>query len=300
MSHTLPRISIVIPSYNQGAYIGETLESIAQQSYPNLELFVFDGGSKDNTVEIIRKYESIITYWESVPDRGQSHAINKGFDRATGYLFNWLNSDDLLEPGALFHLAELVAQHPDTSMICGSTRIFDTQGTQRYSGPVVFEKPEITLGYGQINQPSMYYRRDVWEAGNFCNEDLHLCMDLDLWMRYLIAHGQKNVVLTDFHLTAFRLHDTSKTLSLGENGFRQEIDELYTSLYENLKPYNTAQRKLITLSENYYWLWRADELMLKRQWKEARISLKKVNFFQLEPSARRRYLGVFKRLTLKK
>ncbi|MGL5889964.1 MAG: glycosyltransferase, partial [Bacteroidia bacterium] len=84
MSNQLPRISIVIPSYNQGAFIGETLESIAQQNYPNLELFVFDGGSKDETVNIIKQYENIITYWESVPDRGQSHAINKGFERATG------------------------------------------------------------------------------------------------------------------------------------------------------------------------------------------------------------------------
>jgi glycosyltransferase involved in cell wall biosynthesis len=300
MSTSLPRISIVIPSYMQGAYIGETLESIAQQQYPNLELFVFDGGSKDNTVDVLRKYEHIITYWESVPDRGQSHAINKGFERATGYLFNWLNSDDLLEPGALFHLAALAEKNPQATLFCGSTRIFNSQGTQRYSGPVVFAQPEITLGYGQVNQPSMYYRRDVWQAGNFCNENLHMCMDLDLWMRYLVAYGQQQVVQTDFHLTAFRLHELSKTLSQGENGFRKEIDLLYTTLYAGIGAYTGSARERIAKSENYYWLWRADEFMLKHAWTEAKRSLKKVNFFQLEATARRRYLGVYRRLMLKK
>lgn len=300
MSRPLPRISLVIPSYNQGAYIGETLESIAQQQYPELELFVFDGGSKDNTVDVIRQYEHLITYWESVPDRGQSHAINKGFERATGYLFNWLNSDDLLEAGALFHLAELVEKNPQASLFCGSTRIFNTQGTQRYSGPVVFTHAEITLGYGQVNQPSMYYRREVWEPDDFCNESLHMCMDLDLWMRYLIAHGQENIVQTDFHLTAFRLHELSKTLSQGEKGFRREIDALYTALYSSVKNYTGIQRERIVKSENYYWLWRADELMLKRAWTEAKRSLKKANFFQLDATARRRYLGVYRRLMLKK
>jgi glycosyltransferase involved in cell wall biosynthesis len=296
MSTELPRISIVIPSYNQGAFIGETLESIAAQNYPNLELFVFDGGSSDETVSIIRQYENIITYWESVPDRGQSHAINKGFERSTGYLFNWLNSDDLLEPGALVHLAKLVQQSPNATLFIGSTRIFSEAGTQRYSGPVVFSSPEITLGYGQVNQPSMYYRRDVWKAGAFCNEALHLCMDLELWMRYLVTHQQKNIVSTDFHLTAFRLHTSSKTLSLGGNGFRREKDELYNDLFAKAVSFSPEQQQLIKKAAPYYHLWRADEFMLQGNFAEAKKSLKAVSFFQLAASGKRRFLGVYRRL----
>lgn len=296
MMTELPIISIVIPSYNQGAYIGDTLKSIAEQNYPRLELFVFDGGSKDETVNIIKQYEHIITYWESVPDRGQSHAINKGFERATGYIFNWLNSDDLLEPGALFHLAGLVQKNTAATLFAGSTRIFNEAGTQRYSGPIVFSSPEITLGYGQVNQPSMYYRRDVWKAGEFCNEALHLCMDLDLWMRYLVTHQQKNIVSTDFHLTAFRLHTSSKTLSLGGDGFRREKDQLYKEMFADAASATSQQQQLIKKSEPYYHLWRADEFMLQGNFSEAKKSLKAVSFFQLAASAKRRYLGVYRRL----
>ena len=97
----LPRITIVTPSYNQGAFLEDTIRSVLDQGYPNLEYIVMDGGSTDNSVEIIEKYADRIDYWESEPDRGQTHAINKGFARATGVIGNWINSDDLLEPGAL-------------------------------------------------------------------------------------------------------------------------------------------------------------------------------------------------------
>jgi glycosyltransferase involved in cell wall biosynthesis len=100
-----PKISIVTPSFNQGQYIEETILSVLSQNYPNLEYIIIDGGSTDDTVEIIKKYESRITYWVSEPDRGQSHAINKGLQKCTGEIFNWLNSDDWYMPGALFDVA---------------------------------------------------------------------------------------------------------------------------------------------------------------------------------------------------
>ena len=107
-----PRISIVTPSYNQGAFIEETIHSVLLQNYPNLEYIVMDAGSTDNTVEVIRRYADRITYWESEKDRGQSHAINKGIARSTGQIFNWINSDDLLMPGALWSVAQAWMKKP--------------------------------------------------------------------------------------------------------------------------------------------------------------------------------------------
>ncbi len=112
-----PRITIVTPSYNQGQYIEETILSVINQDYPNLEYIIIDGGSSDNTVEIIKKYSDRITYWISEKDNGQAHAINKGFRKATGDILNWLNSDDQLQPGALKIIAQRFGESPEGVMI---------------------------------------------------------------------------------------------------------------------------------------------------------------------------------------
>src|SRR5688572_11561284 len=104
-SRQLPSITVITPSYNQGRYIEETIDSVLSQGYPSLEYIVIDGGSADNSVEIIRKYEPYLAYWVSEKDRGQAHAINKGLARSTGELWNWSNSDDVLAPGALHRVA---------------------------------------------------------------------------------------------------------------------------------------------------------------------------------------------------
>ena len=106
-----PRITIITPSLNQGEFLEDTIHSILNQNYPNLEYFIVDGGSTDNSVDIIKKYEHRINWWVSEPDRGQSHAINKGLVRATGDIINWINSDDLLFPGALQRVASCYQRH---------------------------------------------------------------------------------------------------------------------------------------------------------------------------------------------
>ena len=115
-------ISIVTPTYNQGQYIEQTIQSVLNQNYPNLEYIIIDGGSTDNTVEIIKKYEKHLKFWVSEKDNGQANAINKGLQYCTGEIFNWLNSDDYLEPGALLNIANAFSSN--VQMVAGKVRVF--------------------------------------------------------------------------------------------------------------------------------------------------------------------------------
>ncbi|HAX95810.1 MAG TPA: glycosyltransferase, partial [Prolixibacteraceae bacterium] len=123
-----PKISVVTPSYNQGQFIEETIRSVLLQGYPNLEYIVMDGGSTDGSVKIIKKYEPWLSYWVSEPDRGQSHAINKGINRAAGEILFWLNSDDLCLPGAFFKAAESFSQYPNQKLVIGQAQIINQYG----------------------------------------------------------------------------------------------------------------------------------------------------------------------------
>ena len=121
---SVPKISVITPSYNQGKFLEQTILSVIEQDYTNVELIIIDGGSTDNSVDVIRQYENVIAYWVSEPDRGQAHAINKGLAKCTGDIFNWINSDDYLEPGALQEIGTQFANNPDTNIVCGYTRCF--------------------------------------------------------------------------------------------------------------------------------------------------------------------------------
>src|SRR5438132_9480052 len=119
-----PKISIVTPSFDQGRFIEETIRSVLDQNYPNLEYLIIDGGSTDQTIDIIRKYEKQLSYWESEKDRGQVHAINKGLARATGGICAFLNSHDVYLPGTLATVAKYFDEHPKAEWICGDTQMF--------------------------------------------------------------------------------------------------------------------------------------------------------------------------------
>ena len=112
-----PEVSVIVPSYNQGRFVRQTLDSILEQGYPNLELIVMDGGSDDETVDILEEYSPHLSHWVSEPDNGQSHAINKGFAVATGSLVGWLNSDDLYLPKSLFRAASYLMEHPECDVV---------------------------------------------------------------------------------------------------------------------------------------------------------------------------------------
>src|SRR3989442_14278812 len=128
MDNSYPKISVVTPSYNQGSYLEKTILSVLNQEYPNIEYIVIDGGSTDNSLDIIKKYEKYLKYWVSEQDRGQSHAINKGLSHATGDLLAWLNSDDYYMPRALRTFATMAITNPEASAFVGTGRVIDETG----------------------------------------------------------------------------------------------------------------------------------------------------------------------------
>ena len=190
-TQTLPRISIVTPSYNQAKYLPETIESILSQDYPNLEYIIVDGGSTDGSAEIIRKYASHLAYWVSEKDSGQSEAINKGLHRATGNLFNWINSDDLLFPGALHRIARAFSRRPDADLIVGDNARGDEKGrvirVSAAPSPRSLSPREWAIWVAQ--QSTFISSRILKRVGGVRN-DLHCVMDAELYYRIFQAGGR--------------------------------------------------------------------------------------------------------------
>lgn len=226
------KISIVIPSYNQGRYIEQTITSLLDQKYPNLELIIIDGGSKDETVDVIRKYEKDISYWVSEPDRGQSHAINKGLEHVTGDVFNWINSDDYMEPGSLSHIGNYFASNPNKNILCGFTRCFfdkDNSTSHEYRMGVR-DTAADTVWNVEMNQPGTFYRTSIVKSFGGVNESLRYVFDDELWFRYLCKYGNEDIGFTDKRLAEFRLHGDSKSVGEGFELFQKEIRALYLDI----------------------------------------------------------------------
>jgi glycosyltransferase involved in cell wall biosynthesis len=216
---SLPRISIVTPSYNQAGFLRKTLDSVLDQHYPDLEFIVIDGGSNDGSVEILREYNPRLTYWISEPDRGQSHALNKGFAHASGEILTWLNSDDVLLPGALQAVGEIFARCPQVHWLTGQPANLDTQDRLRLF-PLKTGRFRSLIqrgwyhgrGLGFIRQEGTFWRRALWnQAGSSINEVQHYAMDDDLWRRFA---QYAELVTVDLPLAAFRTQPSQKTARL--------------------------------------------------------------------------------------
>lgn len=233
----LPTISIVTPSYNQGEYISQTIDSVLSQGYPNLQYIIVDGGSTDNTVEIIKKYEKHISYWVSEKDNGQAHAINKGLSISTGQLFNWLNSDDYLEPGALFRIAEAFKDQ-QVHLVAGKVRIFSISDDEVIPTQKLTAKGLLCWDPGvKFVQPGVWMRREMIEKCGGIDEHFHYAFDWDLYIRYLYRFPVVKEI--DELLVHFRLHQQSKTESMQERFILEErkiIEKIYNLLgFELLK-----------------------------------------------------------------
>jgi glycosyltransferase involved in cell wall biosynthesis len=234
-----PKISIVIPSYNQGIYLEKCFTSIFDQDYPNLEIILIDGGSNDSTLDVIKKYESKLTYWVSEKDKGQTDAINKGFAICTGEIFNWLNSDDYLEDNALWNY-EKAFRDPKINCVIGKINNFVEDADTTWFSE---NKPEQTsLDYvvnAFCNQPSTYFRREAIKSFFPLPECLHYTMDQFIWFCYWLENDVDSVKIEDFIGVNFRRHENSKTYSL-EKGSEQYFKTLsykffndYNSIFYN-------------------------------------------------------------------
>jgi glycosyltransferase involved in cell wall biosynthesis len=185
-----PRITIVTPSLNQAAFLERTILSVLDQGYPDLEYLVFDGGSTDGSLEILRRYEDRIAYWESAPDRGQAHAVNKGLERASGDYVGWINSDDYYLSGAFTAAAAAFEASPSAEWVCGACRYLHADGSlDLVWRPRLPRGPRSAWAYEPwyVPQASSFWRPSALDRVGLLREDFHFAMDVELGLRLALA-----------------------------------------------------------------------------------------------------------------
>lgn len=220
-------ISIVTPSFNQGDYLEETIRSVLEQDYSNLEYIVMDGGSADHSVDVIRKYADRIAFWVSEPDGGQSDALRKGFSRAAGEIFGWLNSDDTLKKGTLEKVGEYFQRHPGIDLVYGNVGIVDARGRDMYTSYPMLDIRVLTYENPFIPQQAMFWRRDLYDRVGGVNPKLRFAMDFELTIRFLLG-GAKVGKIPEV-LASFRIHPGSKSSTI-RNIMQAEIEETLSCL----------------------------------------------------------------------
>lgn len=213
---TYPKISIVTPNYNQGDFIERTIKSVLGQGYPNLEYIIIDGGSTDNSVEIIKKYEDQLHYFVSESDSGMYDAINKGFAQSSGEIMGWINSDDVHQQNSLFKLAKLFTRHQHVEWLMGYPTLINEADEVTWEGqdkpvhnPLFFYLHNHMIGFSFIQQESTFWKRSLWEkAGGEIDLQYKLAGDFELWLRFF-KHAK--LYFTHKRLSAFRRREGQKS-----------------------------------------------------------------------------------------
>jgi len=206
-----PRITLVTPSYNYGRYLEACIDSVLSQNYPNLEYIIMDGGSTDNSVDIIRRYGKHISYWQSAPDGGNYRAIQEGFRRSSGEIMTWLNADDMFHPRAFETVSRIFTESPEVQWLMGRPNSFDETGRQKVilSFLPMNSRAKYLADEELIQQEGVFWRRGLWEkAGGYLQTDLKLAADLELWARFF-RHAPLHSVNT--LIAGFRDHPLQKS-----------------------------------------------------------------------------------------
>lgn len=215
MNNNLPLVSIITPSFNQMRFLEATIRSVLEQDYPRIEYLVIDGASSDGSVDLIRKYSNRLAYWESQPDHGQAHAINKGIIRSSGDFLGWINSDDILLPHTVRSVVEIFRRNPDVDVVYGHLERIDETGNliptpKLPKDQLVFSQKHI-LGECIVNQPGSFWRRASMEKVGLLDESLRYALDYDYWIRFALNGAKfKRIDKTVAH---FRISRKSKTVA---------------------------------------------------------------------------------------
>ncbi len=270
---TWPKISIVTPSFNQGRYLESTINSVLSQGYPNLEYIIIDGGSSDNSLDIIQKYSPYLHYWCSKADNGQYFAVNEGFTKATGDIFAWLNSDDLYCMDALKTVGTIFFEFPNIAWLtalkqlvvnsdgqCKSVKVIPGFSKQAFLDGLHFTRKYSGLGF--IQQESTFWRRELWEKAGGIRTKFSLAGDFDLWSRFFLYEDLYGV---DNPLGCFRVH--SENRSLQRDNYIREAEQ---SLEEMRLQLNWAQ------DNSTFWKNVKSTPMIRRMSEACNLCLKKV------------------------
>ena len=214
-----PKISIVTPSYNQDEYLEQTILSVLDQNYPNLEYIIIDGGSTDASVNIIKKYEKYLHYWVSEKDNGMYEALNKGFSKSTGEVLCWINSDDIFFNESLFKVAEVFTQLKNINWVTGRCGYIDKDGNKtRVAQKKLYNQELLKSGFYKspysylVNQNVVFWRRKLWSKVGGLNENLKCASDFVLWTKFA---NEAELYFIDYVFSAFRSHGENLTYRLG-------------------------------------------------------------------------------------
>ncbi len=219
-----PLVSVITPSFNQAAFLEQTIQSVLSQTYTNIEYIIIDGGSADSSVDTIKKYENKLAYWVSEKDNGQSDAINKGLAKAKGQIVAYLNSDDLLEPNAVELAVEYFLKHPQTSVVYGQCIHIDENGKE-ISKPLGAQTSYIrllTIGMlPHVHQPACFFNLNVIKRRPLFDAALHYVMDYELILHCIKREG--TVKFIPHTLARFRYHQTSKTVAQERKMYQEKM-----------------------------------------------------------------------------
>ncbi len=253
----LPKISIVTPSYNQGKFIGETILSVLEQDYPNLQYIIIDGGSNDNSLEIIKQHEEKLFYWISEPDNGQTHAINKGFSHATGQIFMWLNSDDILLNGSLNAIGEAYNHSIDKARFIGLGRrvyIDNESLVLKHLSYSFWMGDSQALAWGVSRGPhqeATCWSKEVWERFGPLNQNLNYAFDLEFFIK--VFSRRNNLIVIPQLIGAWRQWESNKCTENNAEMIKELIKvkkerKNQASIF-SIKYFKKATRKLTKISQ---------------------------------------------------